>query len=117
MEVAVLERQGVRIIEWLEPIARVDDALNLVSTCIEHGSTRLLLDSTRLPAAFFDLRSRFAGEFLQKLENYRMRLAAVFPTDEDHGERFSEFLTETKRGRSFRVFSARAEAEAWLAAK
>jgi hypothetical protein len=115
LQVSVFDRNGVRLVECVDPIARIDDVLTLIATCIERNSTRLLLDSGKLPAAFFELRSGFAGEFLQKLQNYRIRLAGVFPPQHDYGDRFSEFLSEANRGRSFRVFANRAEAEAWLA--
>jgi Domain of unknown function (DUF4180) len=115
MQVELIERDGVRIVECVGPIARVGDALELVAACVERDATRVLLESRHLPPAFFELRSGFAGELLQKLQNYRLRLAGVFPQDADYGERFREFLLEARRGRSFRVFAARAEAEAWLA--
>jgi len=114
MRVEVFDRDGVRIVECVESITRVADALGLVTACIENDSTRLLLESRHLPAEFFDLRSGFAGELLQKLQNYRIRLAGVFPSEREYGERFSEFLSEAKRGRSFRAFAVRADAEAWL---
>jgi hypothetical protein len=117
VKAAVLEREGSRIVEWVGAIDRVDDALDLVSACFENNSRRLLLDSSHLPAAFFDLRTRFAGEFLQKFENYQIRLAGLFAADHAYGERFSEFLSEARRGRSFRAFFARADAEAWLASE
>ena len=117
MHVEVRERDGVRIVECAESIARADDALALVAVCIEHDSTRVLLESHNLPVAFFELGSRFAGEFLQKLQNYRIRLAGVFPSEDGYSDRFREFLSEARRGRSFRVFSARSEAEAWLASE
>lgn len=115
MEVRLLERDGARIVECVSAIRRSQDALELIAAGFEQGSTRLLLESDRLPAAFFELRSGFAGEFLQKLQNYRMRLACVLPAEDAHGERFREFLSEARRGRSFRAFASRADAEAWLA--
>lgn len=113
-EFARIERDGVRIVERLAPIERVDDALALVARCIEHDTTRVLIEARVLPDAFFALRSRFAGEFLQKLENYGIRVAAVLPTDADHGERFAEFVAEAKRGARFRIFASRDDAETWL---
>src|SRR6185503_693016 len=103
MTMQLLDRHGIRIVECTEEIVRVDDALALIAACLESGSTRLLIEACFLPAAFFDLRSRFAGEFLQKLQNYNLQLAAVLPADSYYGERFSEFLAEAKRGRSFRA--------------
>ena len=68
-----------------------------------------------LPAEFFDLRTRFAGEFVQKLVNYGLRVAAVFPPDAGQSERFREFVGELRGGHAFRTFETRADAEAWLA--
>ena len=95
-------------------IARVDDALQLVTACFEEQTGRLLIDSSRLPDEFFDLKTRFAGEFVQKLQNYRIRCAVVLQPDADHGKRFTEFVREAKRGTGFRVFDDRAAAEVWL---
>ena len=106
---------GVRVVEWLEPIAQTGDALALVAACFEHDAHAVLLEDRVLPPAFFELRTGFAGEFLQKLENYQIRLAGVFPTERAYAERFREFLAEAKHGRRFRAFAERAAAEAWLA--
>jgi hypothetical protein len=114
MRVSVIERNGVRIVVCAEPLARVEDALGLVTACIENEAS-LLLEASDLPPAFFELRSGFAGELLQKLQNYRIRLAGVFPPDAAHGPRFAEFVSEARRGRGFRVFAERADALAWLA--
>ena len=103
--------------ECVDSIARTDDALGLVTACVENDAPRLLLTSRSLPAAFFDLHSKFAGEFLQKLQNYPIRFAGVFLPEQEYGERFSEFLSEAKRGRSFRAFTNRSDAEAWLASE
>jgi hypothetical protein len=101
-------------VECLSVIAGADDALELVAACAGAETNRVLIDAARLPDAFFDLSSRFAGEFLQKLQNYRIVAAAVLPPDERHTESFKEFLTEARRGRQFRAFIERAEAEMWL---
>lgn len=101
---------------WSQPIAKVDDAVRLVEAAYEQDTRAFLLEGNLLPAEFFDLRTRFAGEFVQKLVNYGLRVAAVFPPDPAHGERFREFVGELRRGHAFRTFEARAEAEAWLGA-
>jgi Domain of unknown function (DUF4180) len=117
MQLKTHDQHGIRIVECIDSITRVEDALDLVAACIERDAERLLLESHTLPAAFFDLRSGFAGEFLQKFVNYQIQLAAVFPSEDGYSDRFREFLLEAKRGRGFRVFAARPEAEAWLASE
>ena len=105
-----------RFVVWSRPIASVDDALRFVEAAYEQNTRAFLLEGHLLPAEFFELRSRFAGEFVQKLVNYQLRVAAVFPPDASWSERFAEFIAELRRGSAFRVFAERSEAEAWLAA-
>lgn len=115
MKTSVVERAGSRIVVCDGAIAAVDEALQLIGACFEHDSHRILIDAKDLPAAFFELRSRFAGEFIQKLANYRLRVAAYFESGPERSERFEEFLREAKRGHDFRAFTNREEAEIWLA--
>jgi hypothetical protein len=116
MHTVVSESGGVRIVECGEPVLRVEDALDLIAACFEAGTRRVLLEARMLPASFFDLSTRFAGEFLQKLGNYGILCAAVIPAAPSQSERFGEFVREAKTGRTFRVFDTRSDAEAWLAA-
>lgn len=102
------------IVECRSPVRSVDDALLLIASCSEQGTDLLLLPAAVLPEAFFDLQTRFAGEFLQKLLNYRLRIALVVPADQAHSARFHEFLLEAGRGMQFRAFSSRDDAIHWL---
>lgn len=111
----VVERSAVRILECSEPIVTAGDALGLVSAAFEHDATRILLEDRHLPPEFFELRTQFAGELVQKLLNYQLRLAVVFTEAAKHGERFEEFVREARRGRGFRAFDDRESALAWLA--
>jgi hypothetical protein len=74
----------------------------------------VLIEAHRLAADFFDLRTRFAGELLQKLENYGIVVAVVIPTDASQSDRFREFVAEARRGRRFRVFEEKVGAEEWI---
>lgn len=53
------------------------DALDLLGLTYGAGAELLVLPVSRLDPAFFDLSTRLAGHFFQKLQNYRMRLALV----------------------------------------
>jgi hypothetical protein len=115
MKFEIRERAGVRILERTAPFTAGESALDVIGACLEHGSNRVLVESQALPAAFFELRSGFAGELVQKLVNYQIRFAGVFPSEEAYTERFREFLREARRGQAFRAFADRGAAEAWLA--
>jgi hypothetical protein len=111
METTVIERDGARILACAEPFRRPSDVLELVGADA-HG---VVASAEHFPPEFFDLKTGFAGELLQKLENYGIRLAAVFASDEGYSDRFREFAREARsRGSTFRVFSTHDDAERWL---
>jgi hypothetical protein len=93
---------------------RLTDPIAAVVGCIEHGTQALLLDRHALPAEFFDLSTGVAGELVQKLTNYGIRMAAVVPDLSAHSARFREFAREANLGNQFRFFATRQEAIDWL---
>jgi hypothetical protein len=78
------------------------------------NTNRVLLRDRQLPAEFFELQTRFAGEFIQKLVNYQITVACVFADGRPFSDRFREYLGEAKRSRQFRSFTDEGEAVAWL---
>jgi hypothetical protein len=114
MEYELIASEPFPIVEARSPLTSINDAMDLIGAGMEHDTDRLLLDSAVLPEAFFELRTRFAGELLQKLQNYRFRTAVVISSDREYSERFNEYLIEAKRAQFSRLFTSRAEAIAWL---
>lgn len=53
------------------------DAGDLVGAALTHGAELLVVPAARVAAEFWTLRSGVAGDVLQKLVNYRVRLAVV----------------------------------------
>lgn len=90
------------------------DPAALVGGCLEHGTHALLLDRAALPPAFFDLRTGVAGELVQKLVNYGLRMAAVVPDLGAQPLRFREFAREANAGHQLRFCATRDEAVEWL---
>jgi hypothetical protein len=119
MKPFAFEHAGARLLACEGELAAPGDALEFVSASCEHDAHGIVLEAAQLPPAFVDLRTRFAGEFIQKLQNYQLRTALVLADagagDPGHGERFREFLLEARTGKVFRVFDLRAHALDWLA--
>jgi len=115
MDYQLLALGPVLVLERLAPLSSVNEAADLVAACMEHDTDRLLLDGSVLPADFFRLHTLFAGEFLQKLQNYQIRTGVVVPEEHDYGERFAEYLIEARRARFSRFLASREEALVWLA--
>ncbi|HMQ29398.1 MAG TPA: GNAT family N-acetyltransferase [Chloroflexaceae bacterium] len=118
-ELAPVEEAGILALEG-EPaqpyLATAEDARRLVEACWSSGAGAALLYPPNLTPGFFDLSTGEAGAILQKLQNYRIRLAVVCPPgDVPMSSRFRELLAEAQGGRDFGLFPTREAARAWLA--
>jgi hypothetical protein len=102
---------GVRLLESAE------DVVEVIGACFEHGVGSVLLYAENLTERFFDLSSGEAGVVLQKLRNYRIRVAVVVSSQGGirQSDRFREMMVEESRGNDFRVFEDRVAAVEWLA--
>lgn len=101
-----------------EPLmARMGDVTIAIEACFEHAARGLLLYSENLTPRFFDLSSGEAGEILQKLRNYQIRLAVVRAPGLRLSSRFGELLADEQRGPYFRLFDERAAAAEWLGSR
>ncbi len=109
-DVAVVEsRPGEPLLATAEDVARVIEA------CFANGAEAALLYTENLPGDFFDLSSGQAGAVLQKLRNYRLRLAVVCPDGSvPITGWFRAMLDEESRGNDFRLFETREAALEWL---
>lgn len=120
MELTVSEEGGVRFVEgqpgW-QLMRTGEDVSLIVEACFSARVTCALLYASNLPERFFDLSSGEAGLILQKLRNYRMRLAVVCAADQTpFSARFREMADEERRGKHFGVFESREAARKWLGA-
>jgi hypothetical protein len=96
-------------------LQRPDDILDVIGATYECQTQLVLLYAENLPPGFVDLSTGVAGHILQKLQNYRLRLAVVLPLETTpHSEHFAALVREAHRGRDFHVSPTQAEAEAWL---
>ena len=73
----------------------------------------LLMDTNFIPA-FYDLSTGLAGEILQKVTNYRIRLAIFGPFPMITSERFRELINESNKASSVRFFEEKVKAQSWL---
>ena len=89
--------------------ADVSPALGL---SLRHGG--LVVPEANLCPDFFNLRTGFAGEMLQKFVNYRAKLAIVAADPQAHGERFAELVYEHQAHPHVRFFTSEADARSWL---
>ncbi|MEQ8858767.1 MAG: DUF4180 domain-containing protein [Pseudomonadales bacterium] len=92
------------------------DAVDLIGAAGALGAELVLVPLTRLDPAFFELANRSAGEFLQKLVNYGLRLAVVGDVGPyvEHSKALADFVRESNRGRQIWFVRDAAELEGRL---
>ncbi|MER7008233.1 DUF4180 domain-containing protein [Dactylosporangium sp. NPDC000555] len=90
---------------------------DLVGAALSHGVELLVVPVGRLAGDFFVLRSGVAGEILQKLVNYRLRLAVIGDVSAHvaASDALRDLIRESNRGRDAWFLPDRAALEARLA--
>lgn len=91
--VAVLRSETVLITD-------VPSALDLiVSATYETGSERIVLSKAALCEEFFDLKTRIAGEILQKFVTYHVKVAIVGDFSAYTSKSLTDFIRESNQGK------------------
>lgn len=99
-----VELNGVQVFEVPQqgpPIRTGQDAVDLMSAASEHRATLIAIPVERLGEEFFDLRTRIAGEVVQKFVLYGRRVAVVGDISSRMAESKSlaAWVAESNRGR------------------
>lgn len=81
-------------------ISDPQDMLDLIAEIGAAGCDRIIINSNNLHAGFFDLKTKIAGEILQKFSNYSMMLAIVGDFAGYKSKSLQDFIRESNRGRT-----------------
>jgi hypothetical protein len=114
VSLSLVDEDGVRAVEGTcgeALMRRPQDATLVLEACLSHGVRDALVYPENLTARFFDLSSGEAGDILEKLRRFQVRLAIVCaPGAVSFSSRFREILSD-----DLRVFDTREAARQWLA--
>lgn len=78
-------------------IDTVQDALDLMADLGSNDCNRLIIYDKNLHYDFFDLKTGFAGEILQKFSNYHVRLAIVGDFTKFKSNSLRDFIYESNK--------------------
>jgi hypothetical protein len=91
------------VIAELEPgkvtIGNDEDIVDIIGNVAVNGCSRVIIHRESFSQEFFDLRTGVAGAILQKISNYRMRLAIVGDFSDLKSKSWKDFIRESNRGR------------------
>jgi hypothetical protein len=100
------------------PIATERDVSDLLGNVFSLRADWVVIPTSRLTPAFFDLKTRFAGEMLQKLVNYNRRVVILGDVSGAvaGSDALRDFIRESNRGTTVWFVPDMAALEAKLAA-
>ncbi len=98
----IIEKNGqkVAVIDHTKSIQSAQDALDMMAAAQYLGcNDAIVLFQESLNEDFFDLKTRFAGEVLQKFSNYNVRLAIVGDFSQYKSKALHDFIYECNNGK------------------
>jgi len=101
MEILIHEEAGKKIAQIFSDsviLNNEQDALNLMADPRLCGAKRLIIEQKNITPDFFELRTRVAGDVLQKFVNYYFKVAIVGDFDNIESKVLKAFVFESNRG-------------------
>ena len=79
-------------------IQNPDDAIDLIGNLYYQGFDKIIIYEKNLTPDFFDLKNKMAGEILQKVSNYRMKLTIIGNFSNLKSKSLNDFIYESNKG-------------------
>lgn len=101
----ILNKNGVTtaIIPKTEKITSVQDILDIIADAVfTHQCKSIIIHKESLGENFFDLKTGYAGEILQKFSNYQLKVAIIGDFSGYTSKSLRDFIYESNNGN--RVF-------------
>jgi len=102
VEIKIREINGTLLAEIISDqivINEMQDALDIMANAGYMGSNRLILKEEQILPEFFDLKTKIAGEILQKFSTYDCYLAIVGDFSKYKSKSLNDFILESNKYR------------------
>lgn len=104
---------GIKIAEVISNeiiIHNLEDALDLMGNIYYQGYDKMILHQKNITSLFFDLKTKLAGDILQKFAQYQMPLIIIGDFSMYSSKSLSDFIYESNQGRQVNFQSTLNEA-------
>lgn len=81
-------------------LKNIQDALDIMATVQYYGCDKVVIHKKSIIQDFFYLRTRLAGDILQKYVNYDVKIAIVGEFDSFNSKSLSDFIYECNSGKN-----------------
>lgn len=87
-----------------------EDGLDLLGNLYYQGFDKIIIYEKNITPAFFDLKSKIAGDMLQKFSQYRMPLTIIGDFSKFESKSLNDFIYESNNGKQVNFVSSLSEA-------
>lgn len=108
MNIQSHEINNIKIAEIISDdliIQSAQDGLDLMGNIYYQGFDKVILYERNITPEFFDLKTKIAGEILQKFSNYRIGLAIVGDFSKYESKSMKDFIFESNKTRHVNFLS------------
>lgn len=112
MKIETHHRNNKKIAEIItdEIILRtVQDGLDLLGNLYYQGFDKIIITEKNVVPHFFDLKTRIAGDILQKFSQYRMALVIVGDFSKYKSKSLADFIFESNKGNQINFVNSLSE--------
>ncbi|HLS37318.1 MAG TPA: DUF4180 domain-containing protein [Sphingobacterium bovisgrunnientis] len=80
-------------------INNLEDALDLIGNVYYQGFDTLILHEKNITPKFFDLKTKLAGDVLQKFTQYQLALIIIGDFEKYQSKSLNDFIYESNQGK------------------
>ncbi len=113
MQIKIHEIQDTRIAELISDeiiIGNAEDGLNLLGNLNYQDFDKVIIYEKNITPDFFDLKTKIAGEILQKFSNYKVKLTIVGNFEKFESKSLRDFIFESNKGSQINFVNSLEEA-------
>lgn len=118
MKMRVAQRKGKRaavVEDDCFVLCSVQDGLDLMAAArYEYDCDNIIIDKKYICDDFFELKTRIAGEILQKYTTYEMPIAIVASIANSESKSMRDFVYESNKGKRVHFAETEDEAMDWI---
>ena len=101
MKLNIIEQNSKKIAEVISEeivIHSTQDALDLIGDASYYQSHSIIIREENLAPGFFNLKTRIAGEILQKFSQYGVQIAIIGEFTKFNSDSLAAFIRESNKG-------------------
>ncbi len=100
MDIEIIENNGIKIAKLLSDNIEINnpqDAVEILMNCRYQGAQSIIISEKNLNKDFFELKTKIAGEILQKFSTYDSKLAIIGDFNNLERKSLKDFIYESNR--------------------